>query len=773
MHRTCNRLSRTIGRAYEEWRESNDNALAVRTAYQHVQAKPAELNLDGIIAKAERATSVPAKQQSAFNEMRGGEFGDVLNKASKHSIETVKYGFADDLEGFGESGEQYASHRDMPVPEKLTMFDDPFKRKRVGAIEEDERRIGPAAAAAGDTDTTALATLDAAPAPATQSGPQVAITYVNPYHVPDVLRGTDQCPGCGALMQCREQFAPGYTPLLQIKKHVEQHDRMIKCREMYYTRQERLHDNVKKTGWQPGMEFQDYMTEEEMHAVHTYQPSPVVCERCTQIAESTFNSKKQILAADDWAHELAGIKDTNSLVVFVVSLWDFEGSFAVRRHLQRFLGSNDVLMIGTHADTLPFPWGIKKHHPEEGKLGNLGQYLPKDEPTAEEWQTKQYGLLSDYMLRRCKKEQFRVRDGIAVGIRTGQAPHNLETAVAAIEHWRRGRDVYVVGGVNVGKSSFINELYARYKPAPAPHPAAEFVTEVTGSADNPEYSQRWVVPENAAGPEKALALTMNNPFERNIAVSSSRIPGTTMKNMAFTIHSTPAGGGPPKKAKIIDTPGVVSRKALCNVLPLSLCSEVTPKGRMSYKFFELQPGSSLFLGALVRVDVLKAPAEGVLIQAVARWTRIKPMITPTAEADIAYEKLKGVRLTPPNNMHTLTEIGGLTSESVHYMELTRKDTEEANEIVAQGICNLTIAPRKRKKAAKEESQYAVVRVVTVAGVEATAREPMQDLRNTLPFSALLRGKRSNKHVGTHYYDMVAAKHGVRSTYEAKWGDRIE
>eukprot|EP01061_Rhynchopus_euleeides_P022002 TRINITY_DN35890_c0_g1_i1.p1 TRINITY_DN35890_c0_g1~~TRINITY_DN35890_c0_g1_i1.p1 ORF type:complete len:813 (+),score=272.77 TRINITY_DN35890_c0_g1_i1:26-2440(+) len=726
--------------------EAQENAL-MRNADFAAEAKtkaPVEKSLEGLIRKdAVASTTRPRRQsQSAFDEMRGdvATGGDILNKVHPHSVETLKYGMADELSEFKKSGEQFATTRDLPSPQTLSMWDDKFKKDRAERLQSAESDAPPAAAAGSaspaDAPLSDSLMITSPPAEAPAKGPQIAITYVNPYHIPDVLRGTDQCPGCGALMQCREKFAPGYTPLLSIKMHIEEHDRMMKYKETYLKRQEVLHENVQQYGFRPGMEYQDYMTEEELEAMFRYSPRPVICERCTQLNESQYDVRKTVMSVADWRDELAEIGDRDPkkgrLIVHIVSLWDFETCFRLHRDIRRMAKGNPILMIGTHGDALPYPWGVRK------STRNKGHHDPEDEELKEVWQARLLGELSDYMARRCKDEGYRVADCIAVG----KPDLNIELAISAIEKWRRGGDVYLTGAVNVGKSTFVNALYEKYKPSPAPHPEARLVTDVSSGGKNKPvaYTQRWEIPEEASAPEKAFALTVHNPFEKDIRTVSG-VPGTTIKNMSFSIHSR-GRGGKAEESRIVDTPGIMQKGMLSTVLPLGLVSMLSPKMRMSFRFFRVAPGDSLFVTSLVRVDVVKGVADGVLIKGIARWSRATAKVVPTAEADVFHEQWKGVRgvLSPPSRRLVAEDLGPLVECGVYYIELS--DGGRAQELVVDGVCVLNISLPGR--ADQRMGADCVLRVSAVKGLSCSLRPAMLNLARTLPNRTLFR-KRDKSH----------------------------
>ncbi|MFF2482783.1 ribosome biogenesis GTPase YqeH [Paenibacillus sp. NPDC058071] len=178
------------------------------------------------------------------------------------------------------------------------------------------------------------------------------------------------CAGCGILLQSEQSDAPGYLPETALKRE------------------------------------------------------PVICQRCFRIRN--YNEASSVAVdQDDFLKLLGGIAATNSLVVHIVDLYDFEGSLI--SGLQRFVGQNPVLLVVNKVDLLP-------------KSMNLNR-------------------LRNWIQQQAKAEGLRTVD---IVLCSAKRNIGFEHVIEALDRYRGDRDVYVVGATNVGKSTLINRLINDY-----------------------------------------------------------------------------------------------------------------------------------------------------------------------------------------------------------------------------------------------------------------------------------------------------------------------
>lgn len=150
----------------------------------------------------------------------------------------------------------------------------------------------------------------------------------------------------------------------------------------------------------------------------------VLCKRCFRL-KNYHELQKTNLTNDDFLRILQDIGDKDCLVVYLVDVFDFNGS--IIQGIQRHLNNNDILVVGNKRDILP----------KSVKDIKIEHWLRR--------QIKEVGIKA-----------------IDVLLSSGIKNYNLDTLVDKIETYRQNRDVYVVGVTNVGKSSLINALLKHY-----------------------------------------------------------------------------------------------------------------------------------------------------------------------------------------------------------------------------------------------------------------------------------------------------------------------
>ena len=273
------------------------------------------------------------------------------------------------------------------------------------------------------------------------------------------------------------------------------------------------------------------------------------CQRCFRLRHYNEITDVQ-LTDDDFLRLLHEVGDSNALVVNVVDIFDFNGS--VIPGLPRFVAGNDVLLVGNKKDILP----------KSVKTSKVAQWLTE----------------------RAHEEGLRPVDVVLISAQNKQAIKDL---IDKIEHCRKGRDVYVVGVTNVGKSTLINAI----------------IQEITGDKE---------------------------------IITTSRFPGTTLDKIEI-----PLADG----SHIYDTPGIIHRHQMAHYLSAKNLKYISPKKEIKPKTYQLNPEQTLFLGGLGRFDFVSGDKQGFTAYF---DNELKLHRTKLAGAGEFYEKHVGSLLTPPS-----------------------------------------------------------------------------------------------------------------------------
>lgn len=272
------------------------------------------------------------------------------------------------------------------------------------------------------------------------------------------------------------------------------------------------------------------------------------CQRCFRLRH--YNEIADVnMSDDDFLHLLTEVGQTDALVVNVVDIFDFNGS--VIPGLHRFVAGNDILLVGNKRDILP-------KSVKETKMRN-------------------------WLRERAHEAGLHPVD---VVLTSAYHQADISELMNEIERYRKGRDVYVVGVTNVGKSTLINAI----------------IKNATGNGD---------------------------------VITTSRFPGTTLDKIEIPLDDG---------TYIVDTPGIIHRHQMAHFLGAEDLKLVSPKKEIKPKTYQLNGGQTLFMGGLARFDYLQGDKQGF-----TGYFDNHLMIhrTKLAGADDFYAKHKGSLLLPP------------------------------------------------------------------------------------------------------------------------------
>ena len=235
----------------------------------------------------------------------------------------------------------------------------------------------------------------------------------------------------------------------------------------------------------------------------------VLCKRCFRL-KNYHELQKTNLTSDDSLNILQKIGDQNCLVVYLIDLFDYNGSLI--NGLPRHLNNNDILVVGNKRDILPKSLkDIKIEHWLRRQLKEIG-IKPVD-----------------------------------VILSSGVKNYNLDLLIDKIDEYRHGRDVYIVGVTNVGKSSLINALLKHY-----------------GSGDD------------------------------NL-ITTSEFPGTTLDLIEIPLDD---------QSYLYDSPGIINSHQMAHLVKDEDLKVIIPKSELRPINFQLNDQQSLYFGGLARMDFI-------------------------------------------------------------------------------------------------------------------------------------------------------------------------
>lgn len=274
----------------------------------------------------------------------------------------------------------------------------------------------------------------------------------------------------------------------------------------------------------------------------------IYCKRCFRLRH--YNEVSDVeLTSDDFLNLLNEISDSPALIVHLVDIFDFEGSLITG--INRFAGKNPILLVGNKVDLLP--------------------------------KSLKSNRMRQWMSERAHEVGIRPEE---VFLMSALSHQDTDQLMALIEKHRQGKDVFVVGTTNVGKSTLINRII-----------------------------------HQASG-------------ESNL-ITTSYFPGTTLGKIEIPLDDG---------SVIVDTPGIIQRGQVLHQLSREELKIVVPKKEIKPKVYQLNPGQSLYYGGLARMDFIKGERNSFINYF---SNQLKIHRTKTTNADDLYQKQVGNLLQPP------------------------------------------------------------------------------------------------------------------------------
>ncbi|MFB9860700.1 ribosome biogenesis GTPase YqeH [Salinicoccus siamensis] len=273
-----------------------------------------------------------------------------------------------------------------------------------------------------------------------------------------------------------------------------------------------------------------------------------ICKRCYRLKH--YNEVMDVdVDSGDFMTMLNALYETDGLIVKVVDVFDFNGS--IIPSFNRIVGDKKVVAVINKIDLLP-------------KSVNRSRLVHR----------------AKLML---SEAGIKAVDTVVVSAMKNEG---IDKLIERLSKLSEGKDIYVVGTTNVGKSTLINRLI-----------------------------------ENTSGDKEVI--------------TTSRFPGTTLD-----LIDIPLDGN----AFIYDTPGVMLNSQMAHYVSSDSLKHITPTKEIKSKGFQLDSGQSLFIGNLARIDHNYGERNSFNVFAHHALTIHR---TKTDNADEFYSKHYNTLLAPP------------------------------------------------------------------------------------------------------------------------------
>ena len=274
----------------------------------------------------------------------------------------------------------------------------------------------------------------------------------------------------------------------------------------------------------------------------------IVCRRCFRL--KNYNEVTPLkVTSDDYLNIISEIGTKKALIVMIIDIFDIEGSLIPQ--IPKLTNHNDLIIIANKIDLLP----------KSVKESKLLHHLKK--------------IIADNDLK-----------PLDVFLMSAVKYKNIDEIIEEIVSYASGKDIYIVGATNVGKSTFINTLLKSY-------------------ADS-----------------------------KKDIITVSFFAGTTLN-----LIKIPFGDN-----SIIDTPGLINDNQITHYLSPKALKIVTPKKEIKPKVFQLNSKQTLFFGGLARIDFIEGNKTSFICY---NSEFIKIHRTKLEKADELYSDHIKELLTPP------------------------------------------------------------------------------------------------------------------------------
>jgi len=242
----------------------------------------------------------------------------------------------------------------------------------------------------------------------------------------------------------------------------------------------------------------------------------VLCQRCFKLQHYNTNSEIQLVESD-YITILKSIANEDALLVYVVDVFNFETS--IINNLSQYLKDQKILVLANKRDLIPSSVKDEKLlNWIKEKLTNCG-----------------------------------IKNIFDIIMSSGQTNYNVDLILNKIDELREGKDVYIIGNANVGKSTFINSLLKNYS------------NETTN------------------------------------LITTSSFPGTTLNVIRIPLD---------RNSFIYDTPGIIQKDSMLYAVEPRILKYILPRKEIKPLTYQLKASQSLLIGGLSVFNFIKGKETG-------------------------------------------------------------------------------------------------------------------------------------------------------------------
>lgn len=384
------------------------------------------------------------------------------------------------------------------------------------------------------------------------------------------------CYGCGAVLQTHEAESPGYVSL------------------------------------------DTYELKKKHHQLRT-----VLCERCRALAHGQmipavgghggYGGGKRFISAEQLRMELSHIRDEKALIIKLVDIVDFNGSFLTR--VRDLVGANPIVLVVTKIDLLP--------------------------------RGTNFAAVGDWIVEFLTRKKLNV---ISVHLTSSKSMVGIPGVASYLRQQRQGRDVYILGSANVGKSAFVSamlqELAKRDYAATAALRHLPIQSAMPGTTLGPieikPFSGGGSMFDTPGIHAHHRMAAVVSPNDLTLLAPRRQLRGYLVAPTIFARTQKTSFDALELAAGAEDEALKGDDQASGRVSNFPLLSDVA--GAATEEEINLS-GMSVLWGGFVRLDVVKVPPYvGFRFygpSALAKET------VPTSQADPFYKEELGKKLTPP------------------------------------------------------------------------------------------------------------------------------